>query len=507
MRIIKLGFIFLLLLSSCAQVGTITGGEKDVTAPKIKKRSIPEGAVNFNSKEISLDFDEYFQLVQSQGNIAIVPPDALISCKVNKKRLTLSWSEQLKPATTYRIYLNSAVKDVSEGNSELINLIFSTGPTIDSLVFNALVFDAFYGTPIENVLLGLYDSLNQKIPRYFIQSNADGIATIKNIAKGTYFCKAMIDLNKDLIIQESEIQGGNFEGITIDGDFLDTLHIGLSKPTIKDKIKNIKYIPPGLVGLHFPKDMKTDSLYFNGSRITPFFSAGTDSLLLSTGPITSDVSYLVVGSDSTRIRTVLKDRSLKLNPKLLPQNPSNAYPFHAIFEVKDKITGIDLQKLSVLNLTDSAKIIPDSVVFSGNKLEFFLKWNSLSNVLIHGDEGAITGFSGAISSGFTSKVSVSQKRDYGSIVLNSNTQTENAIIQLMKGEVLVREVAANKTKKYVFTDLIPGEYFVRIVIDANNNGSWDPINWESKRQAETILWYRSILKVRANWEVEGTLTD
>jgi hypothetical protein len=92
-------------------------------------------------------------------------------------------------------------------------------------------------------------------------------------------------------------------------------------------------------------------------------------------------------------------------------------------------------------------------------------------------------------------------------VLNSNTQTENAIIQLMKGELLVREVAANKTKKYVFTDLIPGEYYVRIVLDANNNGSWDPINWESKRQAETILWYRSILKVRANWEVEGTLTD
>jgi hypothetical protein len=196
-----------------------------------------------------------------------------------------------------------------------------------------------------------------------------------------------------------------------------------------------------------------------------------------------------------------------LIPKLLPQNPSNAYPFHAIFEVKDKITGIDLQKMSVLNLTDSTKITPDSVVFSGNKLEFFLKWNSLSNVLIHGDEGAITGFSGATSSLFNTKVTVSQKRDYGSIVLNSNTQTENAIIQLMKGEVLVREISVNKSKKYVFTDLIPGEYYVRILLDANMNGKWDPINWEAKRQAETIMWYRSILKVRANWEVEGTLTD
>ena len=136
-----------------------------------------------------------------------------------------------------------------------------------------------------------------------------------------------------------------------------------------------------------------------------------------------------------------------------------------------------------------------------------MNWARLSSVVIQGDEGAITGSSGATSSLFNTKVTVSQKRDYGSIVLNSNTQTENAIIQLMKGEVLVREISVNKSKKYVFTDLIPGEYYVRILLDANMNGKWDPINWEAKRQAETILWYRSILKVRANWEVEGTLTD
>ena len=193
MRIIKLGFIVLIFLSSCAQVGTITGGEKDVIPPQIKKRSIAVNAVNFKANEITLDFDEYFQLSQLQDNIAIVPPDAVLSTKVSKKRLTIFWTDTLKSATTYRIYLNGAVKDISEGNSELINLVFSTGPTIDSLSFDVLVLDGYYGSPIENALVGLYDSLNQKIPRYFIQSNADGIATIKNIAKGTYFSKALID--------------------------------------------------------------------------------------------------------------------------------------------------------------------------------------------------------------------------------------------------------------------------------------------------------------------------
>ena len=505
MRIIKLGFIVLLFLSSCAQVGTITGGEKDVIPPQIKKRSIAVNAVNFKANEITLDFDEYFQLSQLQDNIAIVPPDAVLSTKVSKKRLTIFWTDTLKSATTYRIYLNGAVKDISEGNSELINLVFSTGPTIDSLSFDVLVLDGYYGSPIENALVGLYDSLNQKIPRYFIQSNADGIATIKNIAKGTYFSKALIDLNKDLIIQEGEIQGGYFDAINVDESSKDTLRIHLSKPFSKDKVKNIKYIPPGLVGLHLPKDIKTDSLFFNGKQISLFIQAGKDSMLFATGPLSENDSWLVIGGDSTRVRTPLRERSLKLNPKYTLQNISNMYPFHAVFEVKDNISTIDAGKFSFMDLIDSVKIVPDSITFIDNKLEFFFNWNTIVSIAVHGDEGAITGSSGSISAVFNSKITVPQLRDFGSIVLNAEKGTENSIIQLMKGENVVREVNANSTKKYVFNAILPGEYYIRIVLDVNNNGQWDPINWKEKRQAETILWYRSIIKVRANWEVEATL--
>jgi hypothetical protein len=102
---------------------------------------------------------------------------------------------------------------------------------------------------------------------------------------------------------------------------------------------------------------------------------------------------------------------------------------------------------------------------------------------------------------------VPQKRDFGSIVLNVTALKKKGILQLMTGENLVREQPMGALNKYVFSNLTPGEYYVRIIEDENENGQWDPINWETKRQAEKILWYRSIIKVRANWEVEGTLTD
>jgi uncharacterized protein (DUF2141 family) len=140
-------------------------------------------------------------------------------------------------------------------------------------------------------------------------------------------------------------------------------------------------------------------------------------------------------------------------------------------------------------------------------LEFFANWSNYTAFLIHGDEGAVVGESAAISATFNAKITVPQKRDFGSLVLNVTALKEKGILQLMTGENLVRELPMGDLNRYVFSNLVPGEYYVRIIEDENENGQWDPINWETKQQAETILWYRSIIKVRANWEVESTLLD
>ena len=62
-------FFLILLLSSCADISILSGGEKDTSSPKIIKVSPLFGTTNFNSKEISFTFDEYIKLNNPSQNI------------------------------------------------------------------------------------------------------------------------------------------------------------------------------------------------------------------------------------------------------------------------------------------------------------------------------------------------------------------------------------------------------------------------------------------------------
>ena len=160
-------FLTSICLSGCAEVGTISGGPKDEIAPKIIKASIENGMTNFKSQSFQLTFDEFIQLNKPSENIFLVPQDAKLECDLVKKSLNLKLSNELKKNTTYTLYLNAAVKDVTEGNDSLIQFTFSTGPRLDSLKFAARTLDAFSNNIKSKITVGLFDSLHADKPIYF----------------------------------------------------------------------------------------------------------------------------------------------------------------------------------------------------------------------------------------------------------------------------------------------------------------------------------------------------
>ncbi len=162
------------LVTSCAQVGTISGGEKDIIAPQIKKSSLKDKTVNFKDTSVSIEFNEFIVLNKPTENIFLMPNDAALVSSIKKKTLTISWKRDLKENTSYSIYLNKAVKDVTEGNDSLMKLTFSTGNILDSLQIIVSCFDAFSKQKLSNIVVGLYDSLNSEKPRYFATSNKLG---------------------------------------------------------------------------------------------------------------------------------------------------------------------------------------------------------------------------------------------------------------------------------------------------------------------------------------------
>ena len=114
----------LLLLVSCAQIGTLTGGDEDLIAPIPSNITPPQETSHFSDNSVEFTFKEFVSLNNPQQNIFIVPADVIPTASLTKKTLTVTWGDSLKPNTTYVLYLNNAVKDVSEGNDSLMTYVF-----------------------------------------------------------------------------------------------------------------------------------------------------------------------------------------------------------------------------------------------------------------------------------------------------------------------------------------------------------------------------------------------
>jgi uncharacterized protein (DUF2141 family) len=95
----------------------------------------------------------------------------------------------------------------------------------------------------------------------------------------------------------------------------------------------------------------------------------------------------------------------------------------------------------------------------------------------------------------TLDVSAFEGRWIFEVIDNANTE---------QGKVVARQ--NNNGGKLTFTELIPGQYSIRCFKDENGNGMWDSGDFTEKVQPEIMLRFPVKQKVRANWEIEETLT-
>lgn len=70
-------------------------------------------------------------------------------------------------------------------------------------------------------------------------------------------------------------------------------------------------------------------------------------------------------------------------------------------------------------------------------------------------------------------------------------------------EEIIREINLNSyDDSSVFENLKPGNYYVRIIFDENENGKWDTGNFLKKIQPEKTFHYEEEIIIRANWVLE-----
>jgi hypothetical protein len=119
--------------------------------------------------------------------------------------------------------------------------------------------------------------------------------------------------------------------------------------------------------------------------------------------------------------------------------------------------------------------------------------------------GAITDFFNASNDTLQMQFRTQKPADYGSLYLQLvGVPSYPIIVQLTdENENLVRSLPIPAPqRRVVFSNLHPKKYYVRLVVDENNNGKWDSGRFLDRRFPEKVYHHEPLIDVRANWELQ-----
>lgn len=191
----------IIFIASCANQTMPGGGPVDRTPPSLAESFPANGAVNVDvNARFVITFDEWINRGGAGRNVALHPrrEDGLnVSAKRNQ--LTITPNSPLDPNTTYILTINTTLRDLRNNAIERpINIIFSTGETLDSGTVSGKIFTlSRIGAP---PTVGLYiddenweDANYFSHPTYVTQSDSVGVFEFTHLREGRYRIVAFID--------------------------------------------------------------------------------------------------------------------------------------------------------------------------------------------------------------------------------------------------------------------------------------------------------------------------
>ncbi len=506
--------IFLaLLLSSCAQVGTISGGEEDNAAPQVITHRVnpPNESVNFTAKRVEIPFDEFFRLDNPAENIRIVPPHTKIKAQMKKKTLVLSWEDTLQPNTTYAIYINNAVKDISEGNDTIIQYVFSTGETVDSLSYTVQVVDAWTNDPINKCVVGLFDPTTNYI-KNFAETAANGQAHLNYIKAGSYELIAFVDENKDLIVQSHERVGFPENSLTvIDSSMVDSIPLRLFTPLSLAKMRTAVFNHPGTLLIGATRPIENERIFLNGELIpkNQYQWIQRDSVQVFIPKPDSSFVELILSSnfvnDTAKVRVRPLRAPVPITVSAKKTNNTFAPSDTITFVTNDFIQRVDTALIEVLNTKDSVTFHSYTFETHLNELLLLVDKTDLSELnFTFNDSAIITNHGNNSLQKIT--IQLQEARKYGGLKIDLTYYTEPVLLQLyLNGKIVETRAVSEPSVPFVITELEPGDYTFKVIRDANNNGQWDVGDFTERLQPERVDSYSTVSKLRANWDMEVTL--
>jgi hypothetical protein len=210
-----------------------------------------------------------------------------------------------------------------------------------------------------------------------------------------------------------------------------------------------------------------------------------------------------VFSDTITTRLTERDKTKKLVPVL---SGGKIGPHQALaFEVNDLVVSLDTALITLTDPDDSSKISLRSFELTQNNLSLDIDRDKHKRVEVSFKKGAIRTTTGMDHDEFKTTVDLLYEKDFGILHIDASGYSGSILLELLKEKTVVQTIALNETKLADIEHILPGEYQIRVITDADQNGKWSSGDLGKSIQPERVDWF-TVPKIRANWEVDILLS-
>lgn len=541
----KIFFLFIigLTLVSCARVGSPNGGIKDTLAPKFVASNIDTARINVprDIKQFRIDFDEYITLKDINKNLIISPPitkiKKILPGGLSTKYLLIQWSDTLQANTTYNFNFGNAIADLNEGNVlPYYNFAFSTGDKIDNLYISGNLTDALGEKKSDNkdanVVVGLYqvkDTMDyRQKPYYITKVDADGYYELNYLSPGKYKIVGFEDLNQNSIFDPGkEKVAFQKDTVNLGDDNISGLNLKLYSSVGKATYKEKKEIPGGILFLFEGNpeklDIKAVSPQLKDYKVT--HRAKSDSAYVWFDAVKENIG--IKGNENMKFVNEAtlgaKKDTLKLSYRYNPKQDD----FVISRKSDTKIAASDLYKITS-NLPVEKLLLDKLTLVSDSATQSFtaeIAKNNPFQINIKGDlkpgkkyqlnipKESVQSYYRNIEKSYRFDFETEKAENLGSLTLTLVNAPENPFwIQLLNIDGKVIYHKWTKEAKIHFSNLMPGNYQLRILVDNNDNGVWDSADFAKGILAEDVFLFRknkdtnpmTKVNIRPMWEINET---
>jgi uncharacterized protein (DUF2141 family) len=445
---------------------------------------------------------------------------------------------------------------------------FSTGNEIDTLQVGGRLYDAWTLDPVQGIFVGLHrhekDSAlyTDKFIRV-TKTDEEGRFLIRNVKAGTYSVYALGDSNRDFMYQPGEAVSF-FESTVVPEVNVKQRNDTLWKDSVTIDtvrvIRNVTYSPDTLILRLFKEKLKRQylvkserkepysfSLFFNRPsdslpQLTPLNFEPTTTLLLQKNSTLDSLSWwipdsAVYGRDTLSMtvkylktdslfqlveqldtlslvyrkpQVSKKETKTVVKPLVVSTNISSVFDLNAKIRLQFAVpvSSVDTSKIALSmkkdSLTTPVPFTWQAIDSIGLQFQLDNSWEEGESYELKIDSAAFVSLYHNTNVEFKSGFKTKTAEDYSTLKILLEPFDSLAVLQLIDSKETVIQQQLAKVKGNMFQYVKPGDYFVKLFVDANRNGMWDTGELLNKKFPEQVLYFTKKLTLKANWELEET---